>query len=82
MGNLCTVHSICCEFKTAPTNKSKKVIQCVQITFVRELGRNVIKDQRKGRDFPGGAVVKNLPANAWDTGSIPLRGRFHIPRSN
>ena len=23
------------------------------------------------RGFPGGAVVKNLPANAGDTGSIP-----------
>ena len=21
--------------------------------------------------FPGGPVIKNLPANAWDTGSIP-----------
>ena len=24
------------------------------------------------RDFPGGAVVKNLPANAGDTGSSPV----------
>ena len=28
------------------------------------------------RDFPGGSVVKNLPANAGDTGSIPGSGRF------
>ena len=28
----------------------------------------------KFRDFPGGAVVKNLPANAGDTGSIPVQG--------
>ena len=27
--------------------------------------------------FPGGPVVKNLPANAGDTGSIPGLGRFH-----
>ena len=26
------------------------------------------------RDFPGGTVVKNLPANAGDMGSIPGRG--------
>ena len=26
--------------------------------------------------FPGGAVVKNLPANAGDVGSIPWLGRF------
>ena len=26
-------------------------------------------------EFPGGSVVKNLPANARDTGSIPALGR-------
>ena len=25
--------------------------------------------------FPGGTVVKNLPANAGDAGSIPVSGR-------
>ena len=29
------------------------------------------------RGFPGGAVVKNLPANAEDTGSSPGLGRSH-----
>ena len=33
-------------------------------------------------DFPGGAVVKNLPANAGDTGSSPGPGRSHTPGSN
>ena len=33
-------------------------------------------------DFPGGAVVKNLPANAGDMGSSPGLGRFHMPRSS
>ena len=28
------------------------------------------------RGFPGGSVVKNLPANAGDTDSIPGSGRF------
>ena len=32
--------------------------------------------------FPGGAVVKNPPANAGDTGSTPGPGRFHMLRSN
>ena len=32
--------------------------------------------------FPGGAVVKNLPANAGDTGSSPGPGRSHMPRSS
>ena len=30
-------------------------------------------------DFPGGAVVKNLPANTGDMGSIPGPGRSHMP---
>ena len=33
-------------------------------------------------DFPGGAVVKNPPANAGDTGSSPGLGRSHMPWSN
>ena len=37
---------------------------------------------KKGMGFPGGAVVKNLPANAGDTGSSPAQGRYHMPRSN
>ena len=32
--------------------------------------------------FPGGAVVKNPPANAGDTSSSPGPGRSHMPRSN
>ena len=38
------------------------------------------KDESWG--FPGGAVVKNPPANAGDTGSSPGLGRPHMPRSN
>ena len=32
--------------------------------------------------FPGGTVVKNLPANAGDTGSSPGLGRSHMLPSN
>ena len=32
--------------------------------------------------FPGGAVVKNPPANAGDTGSSPGPGRSHMLRIN
>ena len=32
--------------------------------------------------FLGGAVVKNLPANAGDTGSSPGPGRSHTPQNN
>ena len=32
--------------------------------------------------FPGGSVVKNLPANAEDRSSIPYPGRSHMPGDN
>ena len=32
--------------------------------------------------FPGGAVVKNPPANAGDAGSYPGLGGSYMPRSN
>ena len=34
------------------------------------------------KGFPGGAVVKNPPASAGDTGSSPGLGRSHMPRSS
>ena len=37
---------------------------------------------KKTRDFPGGAVVKNPPANVGDRASSPGLGRSHMPRSN
>ena len=32
--------------------------------------------------FPGGSVVKNLPANAGETDSVPHPGRSHMQLSN
>ena len=34
------------------------------------------------RTFPGGSVLKNPPASAGDTGSIPGLGISHKPRSS
>ena len=34
------------------------------------------------RDFPGGTVVKNPPANAGEVGSIPGPERSHRPWNN
>ena len=34
------------------------------------------------RDFPGGRVAKNLPANAGGMGSIPTPERFHMPQGS
>ena len=36
----------------------------------------------KDRGFPGGAMVKNLPANTGDTGSSPGPEGSHMPRGN
>ena len=40
----------------------------------------ILKAAREG--FPGGAVVKNPPANAGDMGLSPGPGRSHMPWSN
>ena len=34
------------------------------------------------RDFPGGTVIKNPPADAADMDSSPGPGRSHMPQSN
>ena len=40
----------------------------------------ILKNHTEG--FPGGAVVRNPPANAGDMGSSPGPGRSHMPWSN
>ena len=44
--------------------------------------RMAISKKPINRGFPGGAMVKNLPANAGDTGSSPGPGRSHMLQSN
>ena len=34
------------------------------------------------KGFPGGSVVKNLPANVVDTDSTPGAERSHMPQCN
>ena len=46
--------------------------------YIRKEERSKIND----RDFPGGTVVKNSPANAGDMGLSPGLGRSHMPWSN
>ena len=57
-----------------------KIRNCLKIEN-RYLKQNV-SFKRGGQGFPGGAVVKNLPANAGDTGLSPGPGRSHMPWSN
>ena len=41
------------------------------------------EEKQAGWDFPGGPLVKNPPANAWDMGLIPGQElRSHMPRNN
>ena len=34
--------------------------------------------KKKAKDFPGDPVVKHLPSNSGDMGSVPIPGRFHM----
>ena len=49
---------------------------------VLDTGDLIGEQEPSVEDFPGGPVVKNLPANVGDTGSIPVSGRSHQLRSN
>ena len=40
------------------------------------------KDENYLWDFPGGPVVKKMPARAGDMGSIPGPGRSHMPQGS
>ena len=53
---------------------------CITQCLTEMLNCKILKDEVLS--FPGGAVVKNPPANAGDTGSCPGPGRSHMPRSN
>ena len=44
--------------------------------------KNALFLKNKIRDFPGGAVVKNPPANVGDTDSSPGPGTYNMLRSN
>ena len=41
-----------------------------------------IVSNKVNKCFPGDSVIKNLPANARDTGLTPDLGRSHMPWSN
>ena len=52
------------------------------LTFFIAKGYALFSIQKGDEDFPGGTVVKNLPANAGDTGLSPGLGRSPMPQSN
>ena len=60
-----------------PPPKSIRAALVLSVSFIAVLFAKIVVG-----DFPGGAVVKNPPANAGDTGSSPGPGRSHMPRNN
>ena len=46
--------------------------------MILEKGRKGVWQKSGEMDFFGGAVGRNPPADAGDTGSIPRVGRFHM----
>ena len=58
-------------FSVTPSSSSVAQKMLVRLGFILDF-----------KDFPGGIVDKNLPANVGNTGSIPGLGRFYMPWSN
>ena len=52
----------------------------MEVKTTREVPNYTLK--RHTQDISGGPVVKNSPANAGDTSSIPGLGRSHTPQGN
>ena len=81
-------------FKNLPyrftcTTQDINVQRCPSQHGTKLARHHVIRTQLTGSylkvrdmDFPGGAVGKNPPANAGDTGSSPGPRRPHMPRNN
>ena len=66
----------------ATTSTVTVAISCWQRTICHLSLPGVPNQKSDIRDFPRGPVVKNLPANAGDTGLIPGLGRSHMLLSN
>ena len=51
----------------------------LQLITSQRVGRDWPTEHHHHQDFPGGPMVRNLPANVGDTGSINVPGGFHVP---
>ena len=71
-------------FVLTPTSGKEEMSERVQGAplSLREIKSESSTLKLHSLDFPGGPEIKNMPANAEDTGSIPGPGRFHIPSGN
>jgi hypothetical protein len=65
--------------------KIKRFIICEGLRKVpgtQSLRKIFVKIFKNFRDFSGGPVDKNLPANAGDVGSVPGLGGFYLHRAD
>ena len=58
--------------------QGKQYSQALCGTVLHSHGEETEQDHFNSGDFPGGPMVKNLPANAEDMGTISGPGRFHM----
>ena len=65
---------------------NSKVSACPKVSwylyYQQFAGKDLTLKKNMALDLPGGAVVKNPPANAGDTGSSPGLVGSHMPWSN
>ena len=78
-GNIRMNHLMWQESETGALSKKERQSPVFAASLRRE-GEGTQKDNCWG--FPGGSVVKNLPANARGMGWIPGLGRSYVPRGS
>ena len=66
--------------KTRSTKKTSHNKKPACLSQLRPQAAKYLSESEGG--LPGGSVVKNPPAYAGDTGSIPDLGRSHVPQTN
>ena len=75
-------HPSCCIYQLLVPFYCWVVFHGMDVWMYHTLLNYLPVQEQMGWDFPGGAVVKNPPANAGDVGSSAGPGRSHMPRSN
>ena len=80
----CSQVGVLVQISSAPSVKVETGIFCFTLFICHVTGflSKYLHLSKFSWYFPGGTVVKNPPANAGDTGSIPGSGISHMPRSN
>ena len=60
------------------TQLPDSMVQSLIFFLKKQIKKSAKKNKKECRGFSDGSVVKNLPANAGDTGLIPDLGRSHM----